>query len=142
MSDGATAAPEALAAFEQTTEYANYFVTYGFLYHQKQMLEDHSRMVSYRDAILGNRERFEGKVVLDVGTGSGVLAIWSAQAGARKVYAGASRRRPVHRSAWAALTARAPRTPSTRLALPGRTRLQSRPRTRPSTHAWWWLRTA
>ena len=26
-------------------------------------------------------------MVLDVGTGSGILAIWSAQAGARKVYA-------------------------------------------------------
>lgn len=27
------------------------------------------------------------KTILDVGTGSGILAIWSAQAGARKVYA-------------------------------------------------------
>ena len=27
------------------------------------------------------------QVVLDVGTGSGILAIWSAQAGARKVFA-------------------------------------------------------
>lgn len=73
---------------EETIEYANYFATYAYLYHQKQMLEDHVRMVSYRDAILRNRAQFEGKVVLDVGTGSGVLAIWAAQAGARKVYAG------------------------------------------------------
>ncbi|KAJ1637723.1 protein arginine N-methyltransferase [Pavlovales sp. CCMP2436] len=73
--------------FEDTTEYANYFVTYGYLYHQKQMLEDHLRMVSYRDAMLKNRAQFAGKVVLDVGAGSGVLSIWAAQAGAKKVYA-------------------------------------------------------
>jgi hypothetical protein len=64
-------------------------VTYAYLYHQKQMLEDHHRMVSYRNAILHNKARFKDAVVLDVGTGSGVLAIWAAQAGARKVYAGA-----------------------------------------------------
>jgi len=69
------------------SDFANYFCTYGFLYHQKQMLEDTKRMRSYRDSIFLNKKFFQDKVVLDVGTGSGILAIWCAQAGARKVYA-------------------------------------------------------
>eukprot|EP00967_Tisochrysis_lutea_P156452 scaffold315300_cov39-Tisochrysis_lutea.AAC.1 len=44
-------------------------------------------MDSYRTAILGNKECFQGKAVLDVGSGSGVLAIWAAMAGARVVFA-------------------------------------------------------
>jgi len=87
----------------QATDFANYFCTlsscppcsvltaisgsYAQLYHQKQMLADHNRMAAYHSAILGNQDVFRDKVVMDIGTGSGILAVWAAQAGARRVYA-------------------------------------------------------
>lgn len=71
----------------KAADFANYFCTYGYLYHQKQMLMDHVRMRSYHSAIMRNKHLFEGKVILDVGTGSGALSIWCAQAGASKVFA-------------------------------------------------------
>ncbi|KAI3950424.1 hypothetical protein MKW92_010669 [Papaver armeniacum] len=72
---------------DKGVDFANYFCTYGFLYHQKEMLCDRVRMDAYYNSIFENKEHFIGKTVLDVGTGSGILAIWSAQAGAKKVYA-------------------------------------------------------
>lgn len=69
---------------DKAADFANYFCSYAYLYHQKQMLMDHVRMRAYFNAIMQNKSLFEGKVVLDVGTGSGILSIWSAQAGAAK----------------------------------------------------------
>jgi protein arginine N-methyltransferase 1 len=71
----------------KASDFANYFCSYAQLYHQKQMLADHNRMAAYHSAILGNSDVFKDKIVMDVGTGSGILAVWAAQAGARKVYA-------------------------------------------------------
>jgi len=44
-------------------------------------------MAAYHSAICGNADLFKDKIVMDVGTGSGILAVWAAQAGARRVYA-------------------------------------------------------
>lgn len=71
----------------KATDFANYFCSYAQLYHQKQMLADHNRMAAYHSAIMGNASVFKDKVVMDVGTGSGILAVWAAQAGARRVFA-------------------------------------------------------
>lgn len=68
-------------------DFIRYFKSYSYISHQRSMLEDYKRTTAYQRAILDNRAQFEGKVVLDVGTGSGILAMFAAQAGARKVYA-------------------------------------------------------
>lgn len=72
---------------DRASDYANYFSAYADLYHQKVMLTDHHRMKAYHSAIIGNKDLFKDKVVMDVGTGSSILAVWAAQAGAKRVYA-------------------------------------------------------
>jgi len=60
---------------------------YAQLLHQGNMLQDHVRTGAYQRAFVNNSLDFEGKVVMDVGTGTGILAFFALQAGARKVYA-------------------------------------------------------
>ena len=50
----------------------------------REMLEDQVRTEAFRRAIF---ECCKGRVVLEVGTGSGMLAVLAAQAGARRVVA-------------------------------------------------------
>jgi histone-arginine methyltransferase CARM1 len=51
------------------------------------MLMDEVRTNLYRQAIISNPVDFQGKIVMDVGAGSGILSLFAAQAGAAKVYA-------------------------------------------------------
>jgi len=60
---------------------------YAQLLHQGNMLADHVRTGTYQMAMLKNNVDFKNKVVLDVGTGTGILAFFACQAGAKKVYA-------------------------------------------------------
>ncbi|XP_046969862.1 probable protein arginine N-methyltransferase 6.1 [Vanessa cardui] len=64
-----------------------YFTSYEDLEIHKLMLEDDPRTDAYRKAILENKSYFKDKVVMDVGCGTGILSIFCAQAGAKKVYA-------------------------------------------------------
>jgi len=49
------------------------------------MLKDEVRTLTYRDSMIHNRHLFKNKVVLDVGCGTGILCMFAAKAGARKV---------------------------------------------------------
>ncbi len=60
---------------------------YGQLLHQGNMLQDYVRTGAYQQAMLNNPSSFKDKVVLDVGTGTGILSFFAVQAGAKKVYA-------------------------------------------------------
>lgn len=57
------------------------------------MLKDSIRTKAYKNAIMQNEQLFKDKIVLDVGSGTGILSIfagilphYSAKAGAKHVY--------------------------------------------------------
>lgn len=79
-----------LSVFDERTEEASsaqYFQFYGYLSQQQNMMQDYIRTSTYQSAILQNANEFNGKVVLDVGAGTGILSFFAVQAGAKKVYA-------------------------------------------------------
>lgn len=51
------------------------------------MLKDTIRTESYRNFILTNPSIFKNAIVLDVGCGTGILSMFAAKAGAKKVFA-------------------------------------------------------
>eukprot|EP01112_Ceratiomyxa_fruticulosa_P009835 TRINITY_DN2582_c0_g1_i15.p1 TRINITY_DN2582_c0_g1~~TRINITY_DN2582_c0_g1_i15.p1 ORF type:complete len:445 (-),score=87.78 TRINITY_DN2582_c0_g1_i15:447-1781(-) len=68
-------------------EDAEYFGSYGKVKIHEEMLKDKRRTETYRRAIEQNAHLFKGKVVMDVGCGTGVLSFFAAKVGAARVYA-------------------------------------------------------
>ena len=62
-----------------------YFDSYAHFGIHEEMLKDEVRTTSYRNAMIHNSHLFKGKVVLDVGCGTGILSMFAAKAGAAKV---------------------------------------------------------
>uniref|UniRef100_A0A3B1K090 type I protein arginine methyltransferase n=1 Tax=Astyanax mexicanus TaxID=7994 RepID=A0A3B1K090_ASTMX len=71
----------------QEDEDEAYFSSYGHYSIHEEMLKDTVRTESYRDFIYGNPDVFKDKVVLDVGCGTGILSMFAARSGAKKVIA-------------------------------------------------------
>jgi len=65
-----------------------YFTSYSESFIHKTMLQDHVRTKAYQDAILSNASTlFKNKIVMDIGCGTGILSLFAAKAGAKKVIA-------------------------------------------------------
>eukprot|EP01012_Entosiphon_sulcatum_P031763 TRINITY_DN40471_c0_g1_i1.p1 TRINITY_DN40471_c0_g1~~TRINITY_DN40471_c0_g1_i1.p1 ORF type:complete len:511 (-),score=57.15 TRINITY_DN40471_c0_g1_i1:61-1569(-) len=64
-----------------------YFDSYSHIGIHEAMLRDSVRTETYYNAIMESRHLIEGKTVIDVGCGTGILSVFCAWAGAQKVYA-------------------------------------------------------
>jgi len=51
----------------------------------QEMMKDEVRTLTYRNSMYHNRHLFRDKVVLDVGSGTGILSMFAAKAGAKLV---------------------------------------------------------
>ena len=63
----------------------SYFDSYGGFGIHQDMISDKPRTESYQQALESNPSLVRGKVVLDVGCGTGILSLFASRAGAAKV---------------------------------------------------------
>ncbi|TVU16571.1 hypothetical protein EJB05_40142 [Eragrostis curvula] len=64
-----------------------YFQSYSHIGIHEAMIKDRVRTDAYHTAIMQHQKFIEGKVVMDVGCGTGILSVFCARAGAKRVYA-------------------------------------------------------
>ncbi|CAI5460178.1 unnamed protein product [Closterium sp. Yama58-4] len=75
------------AGDKELTSADYYFDSYAHFGIHEEMLKDAVRTKTYEAAICGSTFLFKDKVVMDVGAGTGILSLFAAKAGAKKVYA-------------------------------------------------------
>jgi protein arginine N-methyltransferase 1 len=71
--------------YEDMTSKDYYFDSYAHFGIHEEMLKDEVRTLTYRNAVYHNKHLFRDKIVLDIGSGTGILAMFAARAGARHV---------------------------------------------------------
>ena len=71
---------------DETTSKDYYFDSYAHHAIHEEMLKDEVRTRTYEMAIKQNSHLFKDKIVLDVGCGTGILSMFSIQAGAKHCY--------------------------------------------------------
>ncbi|XP_048862518.1 protein arginine N-methyltransferase 8-B isoform X9 [Brienomyrus brachyistius] len=71
---------------EEMTSRDYYFDSYAHFGIHEEMLKDEVRTLTYRNSMYHNKHVFKDKIVLDVGSGTGILSMFAAKAGARHVY--------------------------------------------------------
>ncbi|XP_017785935.1 PREDICTED: protein arginine N-methyltransferase 1 isoform X1 [Nicrophorus vespilloides] len=72
---------------DEMTSRDYYFDSYAHFGIHEEMLKDEVRTLTYRNSMYHNKHLFAGKVVMDIGCGTGILSMFAAKAGAKKVIA-------------------------------------------------------
>uniref|UniRef100_A0A8C1XLY8 type I protein arginine methyltransferase n=1 Tax=Cyprinus carpio TaxID=7962 RepID=A0A8C1XLY8_CYPCA len=71
---------------EEMTSRDYYFDSYAHFGIHEEMLKDEVRTLTYRNSMYHNKHIFKDKIVLDVGSGTGILSMFAPKAGAKHVY--------------------------------------------------------
>ncbi|CAB1460106.1 unnamed protein product [Pleuronectes platessa] len=85
---------------EDMTSRDYYFDSYAHFGIHEEMLKDEVRTLTYRNSMYHNKHVFKDKIVLDVGSGTGILSMFAAKAGAKHVYGEYPVRQAGDKSMW------------------------------------------